>query len=310
MAGEDKEQQHVEHAALWIDRARKDYAAFKLLTGFRPRFSWPNIFGRLGRTTSHCGDSTDAALSIYLLQQCVEKTVKALAIGSGQYDSVDVKKEYGHDSKALLLDFWDRLEGVKGNQQHSSVLSDITESPHTSDDDLSVMLQLLKRVYDKSLFPVDKIPLEPGDTVHLSFRVVIEGVERELSVHYRSQSSVPEEFELSNLALKAFLDLGDVFHDAADRISRAKGKNVYTHGAVETWSLGCLLILAALTVGHEATSRYPRTCQKKANNQDQMDLGCQDCSLVDIQRAVPWSMVLSRLGASRMRNPLQLLWRG
>ena len=46
----------------------------------------------------------DPALAVYLLQQAAEKTVKAIAIASGQFEDEKLKQDYSHNSLMLLSD--------------------------------------------------------------------------------------------------------------------------------------------------------------------------------------------------------------
>lgn len=61
-----KLRENLEYAQRWLDRATKDFEAFKRLVPF----------DRKTRTNVRC---PDPALAVYLLQQSVEKSVKATA---------------------------------------------------------------------------------------------------------------------------------------------------------------------------------------------------------------------------------------
>ncbi len=275
MVGEQKEQRFIEQAAPWLDRARKDYAAFKLLTRSRPKLGVSNLFTGPGRTDYELASSVDPALSMYLVQQSVEKTVKALAIGSGQYTADEVRKKYRHDSNKLLLDFWTKLAEPEGERQPCSLLADIARSSRTEPAELVKMLELLERLYDKSLFFGSNLALGPGDTVDLSFRVAINDMGRELSAHYRVGSGADQELNLNDLATQTLLGLGGRFYDVARRRCVGKGENTRAPGFAETWSVGSLMMLASLTFEHEATSRYPSACSGGRGGKGQID-GCQD----------------------------------
>ena len=81
---------NVEHAKRWLNRAIKDFNLFKKLVIFDNRIKKP----------ARC---SDPALAVYLLQQSVEKTVKAVAIASGQYEARDFVQFYKHNSLALII---------------------------------------------------------------------------------------------------------------------------------------------------------------------------------------------------------------
>lgn len=65
---ERKVKRNIEHARRWLNRAIKDFALFKKLVPF-------------DRRTNKLVKCSDAALAVYLLQQSVEKAVKAAASG-------------------------------------------------------------------------------------------------------------------------------------------------------------------------------------------------------------------------------------
>jgi len=81
---------NVEHAKRWLNRANKDFNLFKKLVGFDNRINKP----------ARC---SDPALAVYLLQQSIEKAVKAVAIASGQYEPRDFVRFYKHNSLALII---------------------------------------------------------------------------------------------------------------------------------------------------------------------------------------------------------------
>jgi len=93
-----------EDAAIWIERSRKDYEAAKLLK------------------------AKDPALTIYLLQQCIEKSVKALAVASGKFDCAYLRKESKHDSRGLLIKLWQELRVSKSSSTLSAIC-DLAEPP-------------------------------------------------------------------------------------------------------------------------------------------------------------------------------------
>ena len=81
---------NVEHAKRWLNRANKDFNLFKKLVRFDNRIKKP----------ARC---SDPALAVYLLQQSIEKAVKAVAIASGQYEARDFVRFYKHNSLALII---------------------------------------------------------------------------------------------------------------------------------------------------------------------------------------------------------------
>jgi len=81
---------NIEHAKRWVNRANKDFNLFKKLVRFDNRIKKP----------ARC---FDPALAVYLLQQSIEKAVKAVAIASGQYEARDFVRFYKHNSLALII---------------------------------------------------------------------------------------------------------------------------------------------------------------------------------------------------------------
>lgn len=81
----------IAEAKQWLKRARLDYRGYTRVAGF-------------GYVHSKNTTPNDPPLSIYLLQQTVEKTVKAVAIASGEFENQDLAREYRHNSLTLLAD--------------------------------------------------------------------------------------------------------------------------------------------------------------------------------------------------------------
>ena len=130
-----KIEQYNEHAALWIERARNDYYAARMLK------------------------SKDKALCIYLLGQCIEKSVKAIAVVSGKFTPERIKKDFGHNSWKLIKQIWKELEENKS----SSTLSSIFKLNYTTDEGLFETLQLVKEL--QSLGLSVEAEMESGDVI-------------------------------------------------------------------------------------------------------------------------------------------------
>lgn len=86
---ESKTRNNIEYATRWFNRAVKDLNLFKKIVRFDSK-------------TNKLSRCSDPALAVYLLQQCVEKAVKAVAIASDQYEAKDFRF-YSHNSLALIL---------------------------------------------------------------------------------------------------------------------------------------------------------------------------------------------------------------
>lgn len=85
----NKTEKNIEYANRWLNRSIKDFNLFKRLVPFDRKTKKPVI-------------SSDPALAVYLLQQCVEKAVKAAAIASQQYEYKDIRR-FSHNSLALII---------------------------------------------------------------------------------------------------------------------------------------------------------------------------------------------------------------
>ena len=96
----DKTQKNMEYARRWLDRAIKDFSVFKKIVRFDNKT----------KKTVRC---SDPALAIYLLQQSIEKAVKAVAVASGQYEARDFVGFYKHNSLALILNLNNKIVTVR-----------------------------------------------------------------------------------------------------------------------------------------------------------------------------------------------------
>lgn len=240
-----------EDAAIWIERSRKDYEAAKLLK------------------------TEDPALAIYLLQQCIEKSVKALAIASGSFDCEYLKSKSKHNSKRLLIELWQKLVGSKG----SSTLSSILDLPNVLGPDLIEALQYTIELKRLPLFS-SPFNFEQNDTLNLSLR--ING--RQLDYLYQYSESPPSLIlvqmplvrpgtkSLIDLAIKLSLDSGMKALVAPSVSEKRKIKASLESQFLKGKLFFTLFLVAALTDKHEASTRYPRCpgdtigCQDYANN--------------------------------------------
>jgi len=93
---ENEAKRNIEYARRWLNRAIKDFNLFKRLVPFDKRTNKPVT-------------CSDPALAVYLLQQSVEKAVKAAAIASGQYKARDFIHYYSHNSLALIINLYNKI---------------------------------------------------------------------------------------------------------------------------------------------------------------------------------------------------------
>jgi len=233
-----------EDVAIWIERFRKDYEAAKLLK------------------------AKDPALTIYLLQQCIEKSVKALAVASGKFSLIYIQKNFGHNSKQLLIGLWQKL----GAGESSSTLSSICNLTNVTDPDLVEALQYTIALKRLSLFS-SPFKFEQNDTLRLSFR--ING--KEFNYLYQYNESPPSlilmETPLEKSGTKSLIDLTIQFSlDSGMKalVARNVPEKRKIKASLESQFskdklLFSLFLLAALTYHHEASTRYPGD-----------NTGCQD----------------------------------
>lgn len=292
---ETKTKKNVEYAERWLDRANKDFNAFKKLV--------PN-YGR-GRKSVHC---SDPALAVYLLQQSVEKMVKAAAIASGQYKTNDFVGYYRHNSLALILNliqkivdriislgFGEVTEGM-GVDLVSSIpkLIDLEnqvmgkpslglgtggeevdfrkESVHISAEGIDKILDMLMAIRSSlllevaSAFPyLAEVGIRKGhgevDNPEAFARGLSDKIAGDLKVRSPSDAQIKAGIELNEL-------LGKYGKQKGGELKRQE----FIENQLELWALIALYLLTYITFAHESTSRYPQKPGTTA------ELGCDDYS--------------------------------
>jgi len=233
-----------EDAAIWIERSRKDYEAAKLLK------------------------TKDPALTIYLLQQCIEKSVKALAVASGRFNSSYIKEKFKHNSKELLIELWQNL----GASKSSSILSSIFSLPNVTDADLVESLQYTIELKRLSLFS-SPFNFEQNDTLKLSLRINGKKFNYLYKYNEPPPSLILMETPLERSGTKSLIDLTIQFSlDSGMKalVARSVSEKRKIKASLESQFskdklLFSLFLLAALTYKHEASTRYPGD-----------NIGCQD----------------------------------
>jgi hypothetical protein len=237
-------------AAIWIERSLNDCEAARLLK------------------------TKDPALAIYLLQQCIEKSVKALAVASGKFDSGHFKQKFKHDSKLLLIDLWQKLDATKS----SSTLSSILNLPDPTEAELIEALQYTIELKRLSLFP-SPFTFEQNDTLRLLLQ--IDG--KDLVYLYQYSESPPslslKEPPLERSGTKSLIDLTIQFSLESGMKAlvapSVSGKRKIKASLESQFSKDKLLFtlfwLAALTCRYEASTRYPRCPGDNRGCQDYTD---------------------------------------
>jgi hypothetical protein len=291
---EIKIKQNLEHAERWLNRANKDFNAFKRLVPF----------DRKTRKTVHC---SDPALAVYLLQQSVEKMVKAAAIASGQYRTKDFVGYYKHNSLGLILNLnrkmADRIVSFGFGEMVANMgvdlvdgivrLSDIEnqvmgkpssglgtggkkadfrkESVHVSAEVIDQILDMLTKMRSSLLKSVASmftylseagIPKghETVDDVEAFARGLSGKIAGDLKVHTPTDAQIKAGIELNKR-------VGKYGTKSGGDLKRQE----FIEDQLSMWAFSCaLLMITYFTFAHESSSRYPQ----KPGTADK--LGCDD----------------------------------
>lgn len=268
-------EKNLEYAQRWLDRAIKDFDAFKRLAHF----------DRKTRKTIRC---SDPALAVYLLQQSVEKAVKAVAIASGQYKTNDFINYYKHNSLALILNLDNRiiekidllglkpvtdLMGVdlasgalKLRGLEEKALGDKLNSTLKTESIRAESVRISPEVIDQVLDMVIKIRSLFLDAVRSAF-----GHLPELGIR-KGRGTV----EAPEALLKAPLEFQKILSNFGVQSTGGTNRTAMITNYLGVWSLStALLFLTYFTFAHESISRYPRK-PGEANKVKTDKLGCED----------------------------------
>ena len=257
----------------WLTQARRDCAAVERLLGQRPQ---------------HLPHTPEIA--VYLLQQSVEKAVKALMVADGR-DEKDFPREFSHNSLKVFLEFLERRLALPVFAKTMDALS----RDHTKG--------LPNAIGSLSAFEIVKGTLEAGEFRKLAVmsademrplvqligdlhQVIESGVSGMLASRTRvevdfdklsSSSATDYLWELANspflkdptlsdeaaAAARALID--SLASEMADRISEDEQPDIRINRdwllsnviMPQLWTPVSLYLLAALTYPHEVSSRYP-----------------------------------------------------
>ncbi|MBL7125876.1 MAG: hypothetical protein ISS58_01525 [Dehalococcoidales bacterium] len=287
---------NVEHAKRWLNRANKDFNLFKKLVSFDSKT----------KKTVRC---TDPALAVYLLQQSIEKAVKAAAIASGQYEARDFVRFYSHNSLALILNLntkmitkirdlgLDSIAGLMGidlpdgesklNVLESQVLGKTPliskEGKRVSfkQETLSLKPEVIDKLLDSSIFVRKKFL----DTIKSTFSLLpsmgirkghydVENADDFIRKLSEGLSSQLKTTPLSEEQLKAPLEFIKIMDSFGLQAANSINRDDMTANYLSTWGFSySLLWLTYLTFAHESSSRYPL---KHKGNINTGRLGCDD----------------------------------
>jgi len=293
---ETRVKRNIEYARRWLNRATKDFDLFKKLVPFDKRTKKP----------TRC---SDPALAVYLLQQSVEKAVKAAAIASGQYKARDFIRYYRHNSLALIinlnnkivkkieamgLSFLTTLMGVdlvEGEAKLSRLEKQIMGLAPLLDKDgkevdfkcesISLPPEVIDQILDKSILNRRLIL----DTIRTTFSIlpdmgihkgkgVVEDAEEFIKVLSERVTDAlkfkPPTEEQLKAPIEFIKHMSNLGFESVDELKRTDMITNY----LSVWAFSyALLLLTYLTFTYENTSRYPL---KQKGDIKSGKIGCDD----------------------------------
>lgn len=290
------------YAERWLHRARKDYDAFKKLTPYSSQ-------------TYKSACSSDSALAVYLLQQSIEKVVKAAALASGKYSPTRIRKGFSHNSLALLLDFclkvfshlrklditWAlalfgftiedaekklrkvKREALRKEDAQKMGLPYVEQFAKASPDEILVALTLVQFIRDGIVLktvrevwgPHSKIKLKSADINIGSAEEIINSFQTIWTTKFGRPPLTDDELTKISLIPKLAESLG-IRIKGEDEPDSTITLSRNTKEYLGMWSIVALLILAAYTFPHESSSRYPSLRTKNKQATNIKELGCED----------------------------------
>jgi HEPN domain-containing protein len=293
---EKKAKKNIEYAQRWLDRATRDFSTFKRLVPFDKR-------------TNRTVKCSDPPLAVYLLQQSVEKAVKAAAIASGQYKARDFIHYYSHNSLALIINLYNRvidqiramgLEivargiGIDLGDGESKLrrlegqimgMTPLLDKYGKGVDFRLESIEITPQVIDRILDMVIQIRSRTLDAVRTAYKILpklgidekqtaitdLDGFVKTFSSLVAADLGVPSmSEEQTNAATELIQRLTSSSPDTMDKLQRRETIMNY----LGVWALSAaLLFLTYLTFAHESTSRYPL---KHRGNMKRGRIGCDD----------------------------------
>jgi hypothetical protein len=293
---ENKAKRNIEYAQRWLNRAIKDFNHFKKLVPFDKRTNKP----------VRC---SDPALAVYLLQQSLEKAVKAAAIASGQYKARDFIHYYSHNSLALIVNLYNKIIAQIQTMGLETVAKMIGIDLGDGESKLGRLENQIMRVtplLDKNGKEVDlrseSIRITP-EVIDQIINMIIQIRSRTLDVTRVAFSTLPklgihkgqavpadtEEFIrrfsdsiAANLGIRSPSEeqmrasiefVQQMISSGFKPMEELKRRDIITN-YLGTWALSsALFFLTYLTFAHESTSRYPL---KHRGNMKTGKIGCDD----------------------------------
>lgn len=292
-----KVRRNIGHAQRWLNRANKDFTLFKRIVRFDAK----------AKTQARC---SDPALAVYLLQQCIEKAVKSVAIASGQYKAHDFTRFYRHNSLALIINLNLKMLEKLQSLQLGSIATLMGMDLVDSNKKLSLLEQqalgkapLISKTGEKVSFRVETLGIKAEvidqlldlsvlirtkllDTIRTTFTLfsgldipkgegAIKDAEEFISDFGQQLASSMKAGPLSAAQLKVpgeFVKLMSSFGMTQE--NNTLSRQDLTDNYLATWSFAdSLLWLSYITYAHEGTARYPL---KYKGDVSVGRLGCDD----------------------------------
>lgn len=291
---------NLKYSYKWLRRARNDLKVFKQLVS-------------CDKDTHKIAHCKDPALSVYLLQQSIEKATKAVAAATGKYPYRKLKS-HGHNSLAVLLDFYRRIILSIGNKSlgtelfskvfgqdvksgSAKIQSVLTESQKTLRDrkpgeklysqqfatasasEIDNILDFLLKIRKEGFIGVLSSLFGPHGKIPINGKQLDTNTPERFVNSFLGQAGTRMNLpQLSDSQREAMLEMVKAL--TQNGISRDDETKKYVlkrrdfeEQNLGQWSLIALLFLAAFTFPHESTTRYPGPCKKCLE-----PAGCEDYS--------------------------------
>lgn len=289
---------NVEYAKRWFNRAVKDFNLFKKVVYFDSKTNKP----------VRC---SDPALAVYLLQQCVEKAVKAVAVASGQYETRDFVGFYRHNSLALIINLNIKIVAKIKELGLDSVavlmgidLVDTESKLHKLENQVLGKIPLISKEGKKVSFRSESMSLKPEvidqllGLSRLARKKILNIVKTTFSALsnmgiHKGQNSIENAGEfieklneelsrrlninpLSEEQLQAPIEFIKLMESFGAKATNDINRKDMTTDYLAVWAFSySLLWLSYITFAHESSSRYPL---KYKGNIKSGRLGCDDYS--------------------------------
>jgi hypothetical protein len=256
----------------------------------------------LRRSTYKTAQSTDPALAIYLLQQCVEKTVKAVALASGRYSPGEIKRRFKHASFRLLLDFFSKvlvkiqelnltpyftlltgqdIQTAEGKLNDNIIFS--TDWARCPSDRVIQWLTVVEKTRKEAILktlrviwgPHSKIKIKKNKVRYGNINEIVSSFSNIWTEAFGMPPLSDKELQIASLIPKLVVDSGLEVVDNTSETSIVLKRD--TRSFLGMWSLAIgIVILACLTFPHESSTRYPPLEEARRSSIKPRELTCED----------------------------------